>query len=82
MDLIVMGTHGRSGLAHLLIGSVAGESCAHGTVPGDDGPARAGSADTGPGAAAHSVAAERQLGPIRQAELLDPVSHLVAVDPE
>ena len=23
MDLIVMGTHGRSGLAHLLIGSVA-----------------------------------------------------------
>lgn len=32
-DMIVMGTHGRSGLAHLLIGSVAEHVVRHSTVP-------------------------------------------------
>ena len=33
MDLIVMGTHGRSGLAHLLMGSVAEEVVRHAPCP-------------------------------------------------
>ena len=33
MDLIVMGTHGRSGLAHLLVGSVAEEVVRHAPCP-------------------------------------------------
>jgi nucleotide-binding universal stress UspA family protein len=32
-DLLVMGTHGRSGLAHLLLGSVAEEVLHHITIP-------------------------------------------------
>jgi len=32
-DLIVMGTHGRTGLAHLLIGSVAEKTVRHSPVP-------------------------------------------------
>jgi nucleotide-binding universal stress UspA family protein len=32
-DLIVMGTHGRTGLAHLLFGSVAEHVVSHGPVP-------------------------------------------------
>lgn len=32
-DLIVMGTHGRAGLAHLLIGSVAEKTVRHSPVP-------------------------------------------------
>lgn len=34
VDLIVMGTHGRTGLPHLLLGSVAERVVAPGTVPG------------------------------------------------
>lgn len=32
-DLLVMGTHGRSGLAHVLLGSVAEEVLHHTTIP-------------------------------------------------
>jgi nucleotide-binding universal stress UspA family protein len=32
-DLIVMGTHGRTGFAHLLFGSVAEHVVRHGPVP-------------------------------------------------
>ena len=32
-DLIVMGTHGRSGVTHLLVGSVAEEVVRHATIP-------------------------------------------------
>lgn len=32
-DLLVMGTHGRSGLAHVLLGSVAEEVLHHATIP-------------------------------------------------
>jgi nucleotide-binding universal stress UspA family protein len=32
-DLIVLGTHGRTGLSHLLIGSVAEKVIRHSTIP-------------------------------------------------
>ncbi len=82
MDLIVMGTHGRSGLAHLLIGSVAEKvvrtaPCPVMTVRRAPAtrmqvPDQVQQAGCSPGT--------RRL--LRQAELLDPVAHLVAVDPE
>lgn len=50
-DLIVMGTHGRTGLSHMLMGSVAervvrAASCAVLTVRGGDAPAREPAAPT------------------------------------
>ena len=38
VDLIILGTHGRTGLAHVLLGSVAGKGGPSGTVPCADRP--------------------------------------------
>jgi universal stress protein A len=60
IDLIVMGTHGRSGMAHLFMGSVAEKVVRDAPCP---------------------VLTVRQApSGLRQAEFLDPIPHLVAVD--
>ena len=79
IDLIVMGTHGRSGVAHLLIGSVAEHvvrtaTCPVLTVRVPALPAR-GSPSRQP-----APRGSRKRRSWLQAELLDAVPHLVAVD--
>ncbi len=61
IDLIVMGTHGRSGVAHLLMGSVAERVVRTAPCP--------------------VLTVCRESG-LRQPELLDAVSNLIAVDAE
>ena len=94
IDLIVMGTHGRGGMSHLVIGSVAeagganrAVSGAHRPSTGQGGNSRC-QAGGGHGSAARAHGDHDRGQAVLsataggEAELLDAVAHLVAIDAE